>query len=350
MKNFIIWAATAAVVLSGCSNDFDEVSETTETRSRIPMSFTTYVPGMTRLYEATADSLEYNGFFLRANHYYQDADENYVDTTMFTAKMDIQYEGYGPYATSSWVSEDWTSSPVWPTVVTDTVKFYALYNPQMSTTNVFGEALVADDNGSVTWTPFPDSVGNVDYMAAYTCTTLGESNGEVTLNFKHILAQIQINVIGDATLSGYDYQIGGCRIEVPYSGTYNFEEQKFDSTSMSEANTTEVSLDDIGISSGRFIDEEAAQIDGVTISTQEASEICSMTVFPDTCTFSIGYIAAVEGNARNTDVQEGSIKFKPVAGCRNIINITLSPSAKAMSFSVAVVGWTEADTYYTNPE
>ena len=331
MKNYLLLTASAVLVLSSCSNN--EIVENKELKNGEPtkMSISAYVPGMTRgLYEAveTTEAMFKEAGFALVTDQFDD------EGLMFRTQMAFNSEN------SVWGSAAGAAKPEWPSDPAEEVQFYGVYPSEaigdlgLKSLGDDEYALPIEEGGSAT----------TDLMVAYTSSSLassgnGSGNGEVRLDFSHVLAKVEIKFIG--AQEGYNYEVGKVELTAPKATEYRFNTASFTSESDSIYKLDEIT----GISIGEF-QIKGVNVDGNEVTTAEAVDYGELMVVPGQCTLNLGYRIALPDQsveAKETTSQN-QITFTAQAGRRNVVIVTLAPSAKAMSFTVYVTGWTDGDT------
>lgn len=191
MKKIFFVAAATALALSSCSDN--EISSIAVEKAQAPISISVYNQGQTRVTATVLSDLE-AGFQLLTK---KDGE------TWFTTTVSA--------ANGAWVIGDGTQSYYWPSNPDTPISFYGLYTP--------GQETIAD-NGTVTFTPDGDS----DIVAAYVNNTYNDTNetGTISLQFKHINAQVAVaTAVGDNT-ADFDYDIQKIVFKVPSSCVYTY--------------------------------------------------------------------------------------------------------------------------------
>lgn len=328
MKNYLLLTASAVLVLSSCSNN--EIVENKELKNGEPkkMSISAYVPGMTRgLYdaqEADADSLKEYGFALLTSQVNEDYE-------MFRTQMAFNSEN------NVWGPASGEAEPTWPSDPNEEVKFYGVYPPEavgedgLETLVDGGYALGIEGGGSATQ----------DLMVAYTTKSLSESDGgNVTLDFSHILAKVEVKFVG--TQEGYNYEVGAVQLTAKKATNYRFG---IGFSVPETASDTVYKLDNIeGVSIGKF-QKENGDVPGNTVTANETLDYAKLLVVPGQCTLDLCYGIALPDSPINAKElpDNNKITFNAVAGRRNIVIISLTPSSKAMTFTVNVTDWEDND-------
>ena len=338
MKKILFATATAVLVLSSCSS---EISESFETKydSRTPLTVSTYVPGLTRQAAGDAagiagiDSLQspIKGFWLNAATN-DPKSPVMLDTALY--KYDFEYQG--------WYNVISDEEVYWPMEPSTEVTFYGFYNAQNLEASIGNDMI---DVLSGTIDPV-DVDGATDLMAACTTTSLlaNNGNGNVTLDFKHILAQVTCQIVPAFRSDAYQYVVGDVTIYAPNKKAYSFSAQGFvssDSAKYSSYAVNEASVVDGAINLETTVTE---QTPGDVI--EETSQVGrTIMVTPGDCdieiTFEVNLVNGTEVVKRN--LKTGFASFYAVAGKNNVLTITLSPEQVPLGVSATVSDWAEAD-------
>lgn len=305
-------AASAALVLSSCSNEIDEVSNLNSETGKKEIKVATYTPGMTRAYsdafstvsEAIKDSLEKNGFCLYASY-------------GETSKTNL----FGEEGTTvSYSSDDKTwiiaKKAYWPE--SESVDFRAVYPVDPDDTQI--QQLNSD------MLPiFPD--GLTDIMVASATTTLDKSNeGTVNLDFNHILAQVAFAVKYDSEdEAGNNFKLNSLTLELPNSGNYDFAKNE--------------------VSIGEETQVVSFLASGISVFSESTNITATKMVIPcsnATLTIKYEYDLTSTGAtcSEKTKVFEN---ISLVAGSKNTFNIILSSSEKEIMVSASINGWATSE-------
>lgn len=316
MKKVLFVAASAALVMSSCSNEISE-SFKTSFDERTPLTVSTYTPGLTRV-AAGSDAVVVNDAALQAGGFWLAAtaageEEDLISASLFT------------YSAGAWSSS--LDEIYWPLDPTTVVSFYGFYN---NSSEIAPEGL---NTGTVALSPD----GETDLMAVYKATSLAGNNGSsnVSLAFDHILAQVTFNVT--PAISGYQYVIGDISVEAPYGLNYSLSEKAFmaptDAVPESPTHT-------YAVNSGETSEQYLTSGDTITTTSKVGR---TLMVTPGSCTLSITYqINVMDGNggvAQLNQYKTASATFTAVAGKSNVLNISLSPDNVPLSVSASVNGW-----------
>ncbi|MBQ7237257.1 MAG: fimbrillin family protein [Bacteroidales bacterium] len=324
MKNYLLLTASAVLVLSSCSNN--EIVENKELKNGEPkkMSISAYVPGMTRgLYdakEADVDSLKKYGFALLTSQVNEDYE-------MFRTQLAFNSEN------NVWGPASGEAEPAWPANPTETVEFFGVYPPEAVGED--GLEIVVDGGYAL---PFEGSADQ-DLMIAHTSKSLAASNnGNVRLDFSHVLAKVEVKFVGKQ--AGYNYQVGNVKLTTPKATEYRFNYSEF---SLAEAQTVEYDLDEITNVTDDVFKIEGETVDGNAVTT-DTLNYGQLMVIPGECSLSLGYSIAMPDQTAKAVTLNEPITFTAQAGVRNIVVVTLAPKAKDMTFTVNVGEWTNGTT------
>lgn len=326
MKNYLLLTASAVLVLSSCSNN--EIVENKELKNGEPtkMSISAYVPGMTRgLYEAvetTEAMFKESGFALLTSQFNEDYE-------MFRTQMAFNSEN------NVWGPASGEAEPTWPSDPSEVVDFYGVY-PSEAVGDGGLESL-GDDEYALAY----DGSADQDLMIAYTTKSLSESNGgNVILDFSHVLAKVEVKFVG--TQEGYNYEVGAVQLTAKKATNYRFG---IGFSVPETENDTTYKLDNIdGISIGKF-QKDNVDVTGNTVTANDTLDYAKLFVVPGQCTLDLCYGIALSDSPINaTELPDNNkITFNAVAGRRNIVIISLTPSSKAMTFTVRVTDWVDND-------
>ena len=326
MKNYLLLTASAVLVLSSCSNN--EIVENKELKNGEPtkMSISAYVPGMTRgLYEAvetTEAMFKESGFALLTSQFNEDYE-------MFRTQMAFNSENnvWGPAAGAA--------TPEWPANPSEVVEFYGVYPPEA----LSEDGLVSLGDDEYAYGLEEDLSGTQDLMLAHTSKSLAAStNGDVTLDFSHVLAKVEVKFVGKQ--AGYNYQVGNVKLTTPKAIEYRFNYSEF---SLAEAQTVVYDLDEITNVTDDVFKIEGETVDGNAVTT-DTLNYGQLMVIPGECSLSLGYSIAMPNQTAKAVTLNEPITFTAQAGVRNIVVVTLAPKAKDMTFTVNVGGWTNGTT------
>lgn len=336
MKKYLFFAASAVVALSSCSNE--EISEVSVMpgSGKEAIEFSTYISGATRYnYDATEATIknleehheEYNpdgaGFYVTAKY-------------MAAAKYETLMSGVHFYVDSLDVTKckvadnQQTQLYYWPDAVdgetAPDVNFYAYYSGrdckvQPCTLNV--DAL---DEATMNINFHEDDLGKIDVMAA----SATQSSGDVSLEFSHIMSQVQVNVFYDEDyveeLAGSDvlFILDSLSLVAPSSSVYAFTNNAITASGEYEYSFLEKST-------SVTLDNENTLIGTLMIPASSDGSDCKV---------SVRYSVQINGTSKVYTKSKSELTIK--AGYKNVINVTLSAN-KPISISASVLGWNEAE-------
>ncbi|MCR5361657.1 MAG: fimbrillin family protein [Bacteroidales bacterium] len=289
MSKKIFFAIPAVLVLASCAND--EIDGSAEQSGRTPISVTTYVPGQTRSI-ATLSTLQETGFQLKAQ-YENDGNDIVIFNKLYKAD------------TNGTCTSDDGELDYWPSTDGATVEFLGIYPEHYVGSNITAEK---NDDEQMEVTLSTD--GSTDYIVAYTASQK-TADGSISLTFKHMLAQVTLNVnCDDAPMT---YQLTKASLLAPSRATYNCTtkaitpiagNENISSRALLTANDNPVRIETTSANIGELM--VCASNDATTGTT---------------CTLSLTYLATY-----NDNVQEytRTADVKIVAGYTNVINATIS--------------------------
>lgn len=324
MKNYLLLTASAVLVLSSCSNN--EIVENHDLKTEGPktMNFQTYVPGATRAIlanEATNDSLTDYGFYL------------WTSQTKLVQGEEQQVEGHMSFAgDDAWEMEG--EQLQWSTDLAERVVFYAAYSKYGSR-----DFSVEDESDfGMCLTGIDATEGDNDYMFASDTASYNDNNGNVTLNFSHILSQVEVRIGG--TTAGYNYEVAGVVLTAQSSSIYQIEEKSFISDAETEYTLYNGISDDGDINNPFSI--------GLLSDYLSQTDVYSkLMVVPGECSLRLKYRSYVESDILPSwssvgyQGDDNTIDFEVVAGYRNVVNVKLNPETRAMSFTVTLERWND---------
>lgn len=311
MKKLFFLAACSAVVLSSCSNEIEQCSSNATLNSKA-ITVSTYTPGLTRATVADEAALEANGFFM----YAVTEGETFINT-MYT------------YLDDSWNAADGETYN-WPETSVD---FYGVYVPGMTAE----DAPSYIEDGVVTLS----DLGSSDVMvASATGLSLAENGQNVGLEFNHILADVEIQVIGMS--EGYDYTVYGVSLEAYNACTYDLAADRMEATG--EPNSFVLNEQVTTWAEGATVlDKEASAETALTVGTEEALVIDeSKMVVPGQVSLYISY-AITTGSTVVTEYlnREVSVEGEVAAGTKTILLVKLTPGQLPIVVSTTVNEWDE---------
>ena len=195
-------------ILYGCQDEADGFGPK-ETR-KTAITFSTYMPGMTRTTAnvATLASLSESGggFHLKAEYTDNDAIETLIDEPYYANETGQCHNATG-------------TQPFWPNDKTAEVSFIGIY-PTAKLGERISLAKNSQQQPELTYT----TEGVDDYMVAYvTMNETASAEGSVNLSFKHLLAQVVLNVACDDATKKFTLQ--SAVLTAPASATYNCTEK-----------------------------------------------------------------------------------------------------------------------------
>lgn len=331
MKKYFVLAASAAVVLgSSCSNE--EISEVTALpeNGKKAIEISAYTPGLTRYdaAEATRKNLEeYDevlkpngaGFYMTAKYMANDKNETlmnnvhfYVDSTDVDGKCFV-------------AEDEQTKLFYWPEELEGNVNFYAYYvgrefTMQPCTLNVDGGV----DEATMNINFNAEDRGNIDVMVA----SQSASTGNVGLDFKHVMAQVVVNVnydaeyVGDLDANNVSFVLTSLTLTAPSSSTYKFSNNEITAGG-------EYTYSFMAAGASETITENE-KIGTVMIPASSGAD-------GSACSIAVGYTVQIDGNEKSYSKSKTD-GLKIIAGYKNIINVTLSGS-KPISVSATVAEW-----------
>lgn len=335
MKKYFFLASVAVVALSSCSNEeISEVSVLPGTGAT-PIDFTAYAAGATRYTasEAGIGNLVYNadnesGGFLLTGVYTVDNELAYIENlenAVYTADAEADVHSCSPVS---------GQAPMWTDAIPTNadVSFYAYY-PTSAGLTVSPVTLDAE-GGTLT---VSNVNGETDVMAADTTVKKGAA---VALEFKHLLAQVEMNVRYDedyADLLGdvLGVTLNNLTLQAPKTSVYNFANGK---ATVPEAivdggeNTSRYPFISSGISTySEFSGFGTAMIPASNDGT--------------TCQLSVSYTFSTLNQQSYSYDKSAEVTIK--AGFKNVINITLKGDSP-ISITASVDAWKDAEDQNIN--
>lgn len=303
MKKVLFLAATAAVVLSSCSNEeITNVSNVPSENGKKVIEVSAYTPGMTRFSasQTTAATLA-NGFSLTAGVKEDNEFTSIFNQATFTADAEGNCTASQLY--------------YWPSNVDTEVSFYGFY-PAASpcTLNVDNEKL------NILLNPEDDNYAVADVIAAYAKTSASAlDGGSVVLEFKHVLAQVQINVAYNAdyvdglNAQNVEFNLTSLKLTAPLSSEYDFVNKTVTVSGSNEYTffSASQSISSVGFDAGTAMIPAASP-------TKVEDVITPVTE----CALAISYGVSINGGATKTYDKTGTVTI--AAGYKNVINISLS--------------------------
>ncbi|MCR5361680.1 MAG: fimbrillin family protein [Bacteroidales bacterium] len=325
MKKYFFLASVAVVALSSCSNEeISEVSVLPGTGAT-PIDFTAYAAGATRYSasEAGIGNLAYNedeksGGFSLTGVYTVDNELAYIENlnnAVYTADAEADVH--------SCSSVDETIA-MWPSEVSSDMQysFYAYYPAGSQSV-----ALDAEQGQLNITVVNPET----DVMAAYKKVTAGNA---VALEFKHLLAQVEIKVQYDgeyyASLAATDAQLTSLSLRAPQYSTYDFAESSI------VANPETLSV-------YTFVAESVSA--NASLTGYGTAMIPANSGNGTSCELSISYYFALQGD--QVLEYEKTANVTIVAGFKNVINVTVKGDTP-ISITASVAPWESKDAQPVN--
>ena len=327
MNRINIWAAFAAVTLAGCANE--EITQQSNLPvsdgGRKPIEVSTYMPRATRLLnaqEATISTLteQGGGFSLTA----ATGSEEYI----FEEKL------FYADAQGSKCSSANGEIFYWPEE--GTVSFYA-YAP-MAQTGADGLCTLDAYNNVLYVTPD----GKTDVIAAYTTVDATETDGTVSLEFQHVMAQVQMYVKcnADNLPEGAVFTLDSISVDAPNSSTVDFAQKNI------TGNTSGYGPINLVFYNSKSGPDPAIPLSNklslVATGMLSASGALEGGTAMDetTCPLTVAYSVTIGQSTKNY-VKTDEIKL--VARYKNVINITVTGDAPIL-ITADVDEWDEAET------
>jgi len=299
MKKIIYVAASSALVLSSCSNDIDDAS-LVAMKSRQEIKFETYTPGITRATVADASAVNKNGFWMYATN---------NDTVLIN----------DPYRLENrvWVRASEGDAYQWPD---DAVNFYGIYTAGSEPTITEGNLVLSEING------------NTDVMvAAAENLTLFENGQKVSLAFNHILADVEIQMIGDR--APYIYNVSEVKLVGMTGGSYSLSDKEF---VVAESDSTSFTLFSVEQT------EEVLSLSSEAVTTIGESKMLAPS---DSAILYVTYeIKANETTVVNAMQTKRAVIKGIAAGKKNTVKVTLKPGKLPIVISTDVNAWGAKNT------
>jgi len=326
MKKYFFLASVAVVALSSCSNEeISEVSVLPGTGAT-PIDFTAYAAGATRYSasEAGIGNLAYNednksGGFSLTGVYTVDNELAYIENlnnAVYTADAEADIHS---------CSSVNGKLAMWPSGVSSDMEysFYAYYPAGSQYTVLDAE------QGKLNITVVDPET---DVMAAYKSV---KADNAVALEFKHLLAQVEINVQYDGdyyeSIDATDAQLTSLSLRAPQYSTYDFAE----SSIVANAETLSVYT---------FVAESVSANPSLT--GYGTAMIPANSGDGTSCELSISYYFALPSD--QTLVYENKkANVTIVAGCKNVINVTVKGDTP-ISITASVAPWESKDAQPVN--
>lgn len=324
-------AASAAMVLSSCSNEIEQVSNLDCNKKEITV--TTYTPGMTRAYEASVDTLQHDGFWL-----YAVSGEDELFNDQFIYDSDSWTPAAWDAETEVWkVNAD--KKVYWPT---NSVSFYGVYSPSSSPES----PLSISEEGRVGVGIYLSTMAKdqKDIMVATKTTNLSDNgSSNVALEFKHIMAEVVVQVKAAST-TDYVTNLYGISITGKESSTYDIASNEH---VMGESNAKFViknqaitgnweTGEDMFDSYQYDEDHPDNTIDELT--EEYKTYGTAAMLLPGECTLHMGYVITL-GDVQVSYETDKTATINLVAGKKNIIQVTLNPGQVPMGITASVSEW-----------
>ncbi len=305
MKKLTIWAAVTTLVLTGCgSEEITEQHDLLGENGRKAITFSTYLPGHTRGYNAAQASL---------NSFSEELETGFLMTAVMGDSVIINGARYYSDAEGECFTAD-GSAYTWPDEVS-ALSFMAYYPPSADMCRL--------DVPTKELTFTPD--GETDIMAAATTINASEDEGNVALTFEHLLAHVKMNVACSDDVADASFVLTGLSLDAPKSATYFYEK---DSLSVAEENKVYP-----------FIASEAENA-ALTTTGKEIGSVMVPTQQGVLHLLTVNYSVTI-GKTTKSYTKEKEIELK--AGYVNQLNITVK-SDKPILISASVNPWVNGDT------
>ena len=203
MKKLTIWAAVTTLVLTGCaSEEITEQHDLLGENGQKTMSFSMYLPGHTRGYNATQAKIsaltrEKNvGFSITALS--MPSFEPIIDGARFFVDTETSECTSANGTVYTWPDEE------------SSVMFLAHYPANAEMCTLSGMQL--------SYTPD----GKTDIMVDDELSSAATNNGNVSFRFTHILAYAKFKVACSNDVPNASFKLKGLRLKAPKSGTWSF--------------------------------------------------------------------------------------------------------------------------------
>lgn len=324
MKKYFVMAASAALVLSSCSNEIEQVSNL-ENNGKKEIKVSTYTPGLTRADEAQASDVQNNGFWMIAEaaeinnrfDYVEDAEGGASSWKAVKVEADLEEGTDAEY-----------KDLIWPG--NSTVDFYALYWAKRDAQKV--QSFELNEDNQLVFSKDKNLVdGQSDIMTAFKSAKYTDTeDGEVTLKFNHILAEVSTNLqIASSAVSGVSYTAKKVILVAPTNRTYSFSEEDGGSFSFNEESDTLTTVYTI--------------LDGnMTLYSSNYSKTgSSVMVLPGVCKLMVTVNATDYASLDEDFTREAEIEL--AQGYNHELNLTISPETHEMKVNVEVSEWQNAD-------
>jgi hypothetical protein len=305
MKKLTIWAAVTTLVLTGCgSEEITEQHDLLGENGRKAITFSTYLPGHTRGYNAAQASL---------NSFSEELETGFLMTAVMGDSVIIDGARYYSDAEGECFTAD-GSAYTWPDEES-ALSFMAYYPPSADMCRLDVPTKV------LTFTPD----GETDIMAADTTINASKDEGNVALTFNHLLAHVKMNVACSDDVADASFVLTGLSLEAPESATYFYEK---DLLSVAEENKVY-----------SFIASEAENA-ALTTTGKEIGSVMVPTQQGVLHLLTVNYSVTI-GKTTKEYTKKKEIELK--AGYVNQLNITVK-SDKPILISASVNPWLNGDT------
>lgn len=327
MKKYFVMAASAALVLSSCSNEIEQVSNL-ENNGKKEIKVSTYTPGLTRADEAQASDVQNNGFWMIAEaaeinnrfDYVEDAEGGASSWKAVQVEADLEKGTDAVYKDLTWPGNS-------------TVDFYALYwNKQQEGADRKIQPFELNEDNQLVFSKDNNLVdGQSDIMTAFKSAKYTDTeDGEVTLKFNHILAEVSTNLQIASSASGVYYFAKKVVLVAPTNRTYSFSEEDGGSFSFNEESDTLTTAYTI--------------VDGdMTLESDKFNQAgSSVMVLPGLCKL-IVTVRATDYASLDEDFTREVEEIELTQGYNHVLNLTISPETHEMKVNVEVSEWQNAD-------
>ena len=305
MKKLTIWAAVTTLVLTGCgSEEITEQHDLLGENGRKAITFSTYLPGHTRGYNAAQASL---------NSFSEELGTGFLMTAVMGDSVIIDGARYYSDAEGECFTADGRAY-TWPDEES-ALSFMAYYPPSADMCRLDVPTKV------LTFTPD----GETDIMAANTTINASKDEGNVALTFNHLLAHVKMNVACSDDVADASFVLKGLSLEAPESATYFYEK---DLLSVAEENKVY-----------SFIASEAENA-ALTTTGKEIGSVMVPTQQGVLHLLTVNYLVTI-GKTTKEYTKKKEIELK--AGYVNQLNITVK-SDKPILISASVNLWLNGDT------
>ncbi|MCM8873375.1 MAG: fimbrillin family protein [Paludibacteraceae bacterium] len=304
-------AVASAIALSSCTNNEIDTPNN-QSDGGIPITISTYLPRTTRtdaIVETTIASMVDAGFTITAVN---DTSGNVViDNEVFQ----VTDEDQGTCAQQDGEMFFWPGDT--------TVTFYATY-----------PAASDDPDGSNTWVDVENKLlyaspeGTWDIIGAVATGRASVNNGQLTLTFKHLPAQVVVNVKCDN--ANYGYVLTSAKLSAPSQLSYNFKTQ----TISIPAN--------VGTKSYSMLEEGQYKSVNTTLEGLDTLMIAADGTDGTSCRMEVSFETHI---ADQTQTYTKTANVTLVAGYVNTVNVTLAGN-KPLTVSGAISGWTKNENGY----